>query len=85
MKLKEVIRENDELFFVFEFLVRGWRVCVMGGGLQGLCKGEKEGKEGLPAEGVGRIVETGVAGVESVGVRTSICASRFCKTKPETN
>lgn len=23
VKLKEVIRENDELFFVFEYLVRG--------------------------------------------------------------
>jgi protein kinase len=26
VKLKEVIRENDELFFVFEYLVRGLAV-----------------------------------------------------------
>jgi protein kinase len=26
VKLKEVIRENDELFFVFEYLVRIWHV-----------------------------------------------------------
>lgn len=25
VKLKEVIRENDELFFVFEYLVGAWR------------------------------------------------------------
>lgn len=34
VKLKEVIRENDELFFVFEFLVGGrvdrWVQCVAG-------------------------------------------------------
>ena len=24
VQLKEVVRENDELFFVFEYMVRGW-------------------------------------------------------------
>lgn len=28
IKLKEVIRENDELFFVFEFLVSGGPFCA---------------------------------------------------------
>lgn len=30
VKLKEVIRENDELFFVFEYLVS--RLCISSGG-----------------------------------------------------
>jgi hypothetical protein len=31
VKLKEVIRENDELFFVFEYLVR-FKKCFVGNG-----------------------------------------------------
>jgi protein kinase len=31
VKLKEVIRENDELFFVFEYLVSVGSRCVLGG------------------------------------------------------